>query len=237
MLDSGYGHYHADLLQLLSYLGFRPDDFHALLITHADSDHAGSAGRFPFPSHLSEGALTVIETGDRAHGSIRAGTVLESYYTRLINLLSGFCPPRRTVLFPSAPCGRRGDFDVLQRETMAGWDVEVLAGLGGHAPGEVFYHLPRSNVVFSSDSFLDFDGLSEERKEYMSLAKLLMTTVNVDSEKAREERGALRALVIENNALVCAGHGPAFRLRSGVAESVEPIVSYRHGGGISPQGR
>jgi hypothetical protein len=58
--------------------------------------------------------------------------------------------------------------------------------------------------------------LSKEREDFASLAKNLMTTVNVDSERARQERKALLQIGGELDAqlwtngqrlLVCGGHG------------------------------
>ncbi|MFA7342287.1 MAG: MBL fold metallo-hydrolase, partial [Candidatus Methanomethylophilaceae archaeon] len=234
LVDSGYGHYHADLMRCMEHLGIKAEDVDSILLTHADADHCGSAGHFPCPTHLSPGSLSVIQSSDRAHGSSREGSILESYYTRIINLLSGCRPPSDVRLFPSRSQGRRGGFDIMERRSICGWELEVLQGMDGHVPGQTFFYLPRSNVLFSSDSLMDFNSLSPERKQYMNLAKLLMTTVNVDSERAGAERRALQELASQTGCLVCGGHGSVFCAR-GMDEWPVPSVSlYRHEEGTDP---
>lgn len=229
MVDSGYGHYHADLVRCMEHKGVKVEEVSSILLTHADADHCGSTGLFPCPTYLSLGSLSIIHSNDRAHGSSLEGSVLESYYTRIINLLSECHPPSDTRLFSSLPIGRRGAFEVLERRHEHGWEVEVLQGMDGHVPGQTFFYLPRSNVLFSSDSLLDFNGLTAERKQYMNLAKLLMTTVNVDSDRAGAERRALQELAVRSGCLVCGGHGPVFRTDDKVPEQAAPVSIYRHG--------
>jgi len=237
MVDSGYGHYHPDLLRCMGSLGLDRGDVEAILLTHADADHCGSAGLFPCPTYLSSGSLSILEMNNRAHGSVLEGSVLEAYYTRIINLFSDCHPPQHVKVFPSAGPERRGGLPIMQHLRLCGWELEVLQGMDGHVPGQTFFYLPVSNVLFSSDSLIDFQGLSPERKRYMTLAKLLMTTVNVDSDRAGAERQALQELARSSEGcIVCGGHGPAFRYAGSGTELAAALKVYRHQGGTSPDG-
>ena len=87
----------------------------------------------------------------------------------------------------------------------------------------MFYYLPDELVLFTGDSLINFESLTEERKDFATLAKNLMTSVNVDSVKASKERKALLRLIQgEENArmdgrkcLVCGGHGAVSVLLDG----------------------
>ena len=111
---------------------------------------------------------------------------------------------------------------------------EVLEGFGGHTIGQVFYFLPEELVLFTGDSLINFDSLTDERKDFASLAKNLMTSVNVDSVKASKERKALLRLIeVEESGrkdgrkcLVCGGHGAISVLRDWKLVEHSPVRRY-----------
>ncbi len=117
---------------------------------------------------------------------------------------------------------------------LAGMRCEVLEGFGGHTTGQVFYFLPDELVLFTGDSLINFDSLTEERKDFATLAKNLMTTVNVDSAKASKERKALLRLIEEEESvrkdgrkcLVCGGHGAVSVLLDGKLVQHSQISRY-----------
>lgn len=229
MVDSGYGHYHEDLVKTLEWMGIGKQDVQAILLTHADADHYGSAGSFQCPTYLSSGSDRILKSQNRAQGSSLQSSVLENYYTRMINLFSDCRPPTRTIVFSEDGNGHRGKFKITQTLDLLNLKIEVLQGMDGHVPGQTFFFLPQSQILFSSDSLIHFRGLSEERRRYMSLAKVLMTSVNVDSVRAVEEREALEALTTEHpHLIICGGHGPMFRYEGGGMVTVETVKKYRH---------
>jgi len=90
--------------------------------------------------------------------------------------------------------------------------------------GEVFYLCPEEGLVFPQDAVINFRSLSPERTEYNVLADYLMTSVNVDSNLAREERNALISLILEldnecikkgKKCLICCGHGSISVIENG----------------------
>ena len=218
MVDTGYGIYHADLLQAFARLGpWDPADLSAVLVTHADADHCGGAGHFPVATRLSRAALGCIRAADRAFGSRSEGLILETVYTTLINLFSGFTPPSRVEVLGEPSGSRTGGFPVLARFTLGGHAFEVLEGLGGHTAGQVYLASRELGVLFTGDSLINLEGLTPERRSFNSLAVNLITSVNVDRELARRERAGLLALATAwdrearpsgRRCIICGGHGP-----------------------------
>ena len=229
MIDSAYGYYHDDLMKLLEWMGIGKQDVKAILLTHADADHCGGAGRFQCPTYLSSGSDRILKSQNRAQGSSLESSVLEVYYTRMIDLLSDSHPPTLTILFNEDGGEFRGRFKVIQELELLGQTIEVIQGMDGHVPGQTFFHLPASQVLFSSDSLINFSGLSAERQRYMSLAKVLMTSVNVDRVRATEEREALITLTAAYpQTVICGGHGPMFYYKDGKMATWGTIIRYSH---------
>ncbi|MCX6650134.1 MAG: MBL fold metallo-hydrolase [Methanomassiliicoccales archaeon] len=236
MIDTGFGIYFRDLDGLMESEGWGGMGMvRKALLTHGDADHAGSAGQLSAEVWMHLDTVDVIRQSNRAYGSESEGSVLAEIYTKLINLFSGFSVADGPSTFPVTELGRRGDFMVIARTDVAGMECEVLEGFGGHTQGQVFYLLPKELVIFTGDSLINFDSLSEERKEFATLAKNLMTTVNVDSGKARQERAGLIRLIEEleissgpnHKCLVCGGHGAISVLENGRLVSHGKIIRFR----------
>jgi glyoxylase-like metal-dependent hydrolase (beta-lactamase superfamily II) len=197
-------------------LGIEEDAVSKIFLTHADADHAGAAGYFKARSYMHPGTMEILLRANRAYGSKIEGSILEEVYTRLINLFSRFNPPAvGEYLYPDAK-GREGAFDVIGELTVGRLRFKVLNGLGGHLHGQIYFLCEREGLLFTGDSLINFASFTPERERYNSLAKILMTTVNVDSDAAREERIGLMRIAKEMDAeqrrrgkrcLVCGGHG------------------------------
>jgi len=230
MIDTGYGIYFQDVVNMLQHYGLGDlSRIKRIYITHADADHCGAAGFFPAPSHLNCETLLVMRETSRAYGSSNQGCILEEVYTKIINLFSRFTPPSNVVLFPEILQSgeiieKRGSFPVIARFKIGSLDFEALAGLGGHMHGEVFYLCSEEGLIFPQDAVINFKSLSPDRTEYNVLADYLMTSVNVDSKLAREERNSLLSLISEldeklasrgKRCLICCGHGSISVLEDG----------------------
>ena len=139
MVDSGFGIYHDDLLQVFSWLGTGDlRNLSAILITHADADHCGGAGFFPAVSWLTRTSLECIRTKNRAFGSRSERLILETVYTTLINRFSRFTPPRNVKILPEAGPEKTGAFPVLARFDIGRHPFEILRSLDGHIAGQVY---------------------------------------------------------------------------------------------------
>jgi glyoxylase-like metal-dependent hydrolase (beta-lactamase superfamily II) len=209
MIDTGFGIYHQDVLNMLHHYGLGSQKkLKRIFITHADADYAGASGYFNAPTFMHQGTKAVLEKANRAYGSSVEDSILEAVYTKLINLFSRFNPPKEINLFHNNVLGFRDILPVIERFKTGKLDFEVLKGLDGHLCGQVFFFCPGHGLLFTGDGLINFDSLTEERKRFSTLAKVLMTSVNVDSVKAQREREALLAIASEiDDCLICGGHG------------------------------
>jgi glyoxylase-like metal-dependent hydrolase (beta-lactamase superfamily II) len=117
-------------------------------------------------------------------------------------------------LFDLTPSGEVMGLNVIGSIRVGDVTLKVLDGLGGHLHGQVFFVAEKEGVLFTGDSLINLKSLNEERSRYNLLAKNLMTTVNVDSIRADQERRVLIELAkdlsdVERQrpCLVCGGHG------------------------------
>jgi hypothetical protein len=149
-------------------------------------------------------------------------------------MVSTFRPPSNFSLWEE-DLGTRGPFRIVARDHFAGMEFEVLESLGGHLHGQVFLLFPKEGLLFSADSLIGFESLTKEREEFNILAKNLMTSVNVDSEKASRERKGLLALASQMDAemlpagkrcVVCGGHGAICVLESGKLRTHGKVERY-----------
>ncbi|OPY36705.1 MAG: Metallo-beta-lactamase superfamily protein [Methanoregula sp. PtaU1.Bin051] len=217
LVDTGYGIYHEDVLIMLEKYGIgKPSDISRIFITHADADHCGAAGFFSAPSYMHHTTLGIIKENNRAYGSRSDKLILETFYTKMINLFSGFTPPENVIFFNKEPIGMRGEFPVIGMFEVDGIRFEILEGLGGHIGGQAYLFSADEGLLFAADSIINVPSLTPARMKYNSLAEFLVASVNVNNDLAKKERRALLNLVEETDnmlkekgkqCLVCGGHG------------------------------
>lgn len=218
MIDTGYGIYHREISTLIrTRVPGAMERLSRIIISHADADHCGAGGLYPVTALMHPGTLDIIRVSNRAYGSRSQSSILEEVYTTLINLFSQFCPPKNTLLLTHAGGEKRGRFPILDRITIGNHRFEILEGMGGHLHGQIYLFSPDLGVFFPADTVINFDHLTRERSEYNTLAVNLVTSVNVDSDRAREERKEIVRIVDDTSGpffggrqscLVCGGHGP-----------------------------
>jgi glyoxylase-like metal-dependent hydrolase (beta-lactamase superfamily II) len=236
MIDTGYGIYHDAVMAMLSRYGLTDlRSLSRIIVTHADADHCGAAGFFAVPVFMHEGTLDIIRTNNRAYGSRSDHANLDEFYTKMINLFSKFTTPEDTRCFGRPDGTLRGIFPVIGRFCIGDVAFEVLDGLGGHTHGQVFLYAAEHGILFTADSVINFASMTKERAAYSSLAAFLVTSVNVDSERASQERKALLALAGETDAalagtgrrcLVCGGHGAVSVVENGKLVPAGTIERY-----------
>jgi glyoxylase-like metal-dependent hydrolase (beta-lactamase superfamily II) len=239
LVDTGYGIYHDDVVHLLAdHTVGDLSMIKRIFISHADADHSGGAGFFEAESFAHPGTVDIVERSNRAYGSKLESSILEEVYTRLINMFSNFRPPS-TFRQLEGDHGKRGPFRIIAIDNFAGMEFEVLESLGGHLYGQIFLLFPTQGFLFSADSLIGFDTLTPEREEFNILAKNLMTSVNVDSEKAKQERKGLLALAAQideelaltgKRCIICGGHGAVSVLESGKLSTHGNVERYRRKG-------
>jgi glyoxylase-like metal-dependent hydrolase (beta-lactamase superfamily II) len=217
LIDTGYGIYHPDVLSMLLRYGLGDErQVSRIIVTHADADHCGAAGYFTAPVFMHEGTLAIIEKNNRAYGSRSEHSVLEEFYTKMINLFSKFNSPANVQCFSKNTVTKRGIFPVIGLVSIGDLELEVLEGLGGHTCGQIYLYSRKEGLLFAADSLINFASLTKERADYSSLAAFLVTSVNVDSDLAKKERKALLEIAFETEmarlttgkrCLICGGHG------------------------------
>ena len=236
MFDTGFGIYHWEIVDLLTRYGVDCARLSRIFITHADADHCGGAAMFDAPSVLHPGSVDIIRNSNRAYKSKMQSSILGEVYTKLINLFSRFQPPTKFEVLSNVPLRKRGDLQVIAEFEAAGRRFEVLESLGGHLHGQVFFLAPDDGLLFTGDSMINFDSFTPERQEFSSLANTLMTSVNVDSELARNERKALFSIASEideqlkarsRRLLICGGHGTISTLEGKRLVTYGEVEKYR----------
>jgi len=239
MIDTCYGIYHQDILSMLSRYGLGDmSRISRIIVTHADADHCGASGFFRAPVFMHHATLEIIRTNNRAYGSRSEASVLEEFYTKMVNLFSKFQVPGDVACFSEPTGTTRGIFPVIGSFCIGDLELEVLDGLGGHTCGQVFLYSKKHGLIFAADSVINFGSLTKERADYSSLAAFLVTSVNVDSDRAKQERLALMALADETDkalapsgkrCLICGGHGAVSVLANGKLAAYGDIERYEAG--------
>ena len=238
MIDTGYGIYHEDAVRMFQHYGLGDlTRIRRIYLTHADADHCGAGGFFNAEAFTHQGSQEIIRQANRAYGSRSESSILEEVYTTIINLFSRFNPPENPTLFSGEHLSMRSIFPVLARFRVHDLEFEVLESLGGHMHGQVYFFCPDHGIIFTADTLINFGSLDDDRKRYNSLADFLVTSVNVDSERARQERRALLDLVREmdgilaprgRRCLIAGGHGAVSALSAdGKLEAVGTIERYQ----------
>lgn len=237
MVDTGYGIYFPEIYSLICQLVVGGEKkISRILITHADADHCGAGGFYQAKAFMHPGTLDIIKVSNRGYGSRNESSILEEVYTTLINLFSRFNPSGDIELYPTNALRARGIFPVISSFRLGNNEFEVLESLGGHIHGQIYLYSAGLGVLFCADTVINFDHITPERARYNSLAHIIVTSVNVDSDIAKKERKALLKLAAETNGdffedrrtcLVCGGHGPVSVLEAASLVPYGEISSYK----------
>ncbi|WOF17114.1 MBL fold metallo-hydrolase [Methanoplanus sp. FWC-SCC4] len=216
MIDTGYGIYADDVREMFDYYGLEIDKKLSYIIaTHGDADHCGAGGAYDVPCYMHPATYEIIRCGNRAWGSKSEESVLEKVYTTMIALFSRWNPAseENIRLFPETSVEKRGNFPILAKIPVMGFDFEVLLSMGGHQHGQLIIFSQDAGLLFTADTLMNFSSFSQDRRMYNSIADFLVTSVNVDSELAREERHEAMKIAMKyeedtgKKCLICGGHG------------------------------
>ena len=207
-VDSGYPCYAAEMRALLRRLfpGFDGRE-KRIAITHPDIDHCGLLDWFD-TVYLTRDAWEHFRLENAGEPNFRERNPLHAPYVRLTRLFTGYRPPRMETLRvvggapdDGSPLCFAGSFDFHGRR------FDVYRGNGGHAPGECAIVDEADRLVFSGDIIVNAAGFTRPQAEFNSLAPYLMTSVNMNSSKAVQERLRLRKRFSPDRYRYCCGHG------------------------------
>ena len=217
LIDCGYGINYEDWTIALSDLGLSGfSDVKHLLCTHGDADHVGMAGFLPCPSYMHPVTKQLLDDGSRAFAAVNDYPELVRTYTFSINTISQLEMPKEYLLSKTEPVKQRGIFSVIDAVDFAGLHFEVLESKGGHLAGQLFFYEENEGLLFTSDCLLNPRTITPPRKIFGAIPNYLITSVNINSKLAAEERAALTSLAKELDAelrkkgkklRLCCGHG------------------------------
>lgn len=235
MIDAGYGVNYDDWMLMLARLGLCSfDDLQYLCITHGDADHVGMAGFMDCPVFMHPTTKKLLDDGSRGFAAVNNYKNLVRTYTLNINTISQLNMPKNIVLAKTEPLFYRGGFPVIDEIDFAGIHLEVWESRGGHLAGQVFYYAPAFGLLFTSDAILNFASLTRPRMIFGAIPDYLITSVNINSRIATEERNELQVLARELDAdlrregkqirLAC-GHGAVSTFgEDGSMKITDPVI-------------
>ena len=153
----------------------------------------------------------------------------------MINLFSKFTIPEDVHLFSLEPQGMVGPFPIVGEVLIGDLRFQVLEGLGGHMYAQTYLFCREVEIFFTADCVINFDSLTQARRDYNTLAVLLVTSVNVDSDLARTERLAILQILMDletsrgqeqRPCLICGGHGAVSVLDHGRLAPYGTVTHY-----------
>ena len=204
-VDSGFACFRDELFALLRE---RIPDFDKrrrnLILTHADLDHAGLLDEFD-AVYLNRDCYENFMLEHRGEPCFREQNPAHAPYSVLSRIISGYrTPSLKNAVIIGEPKGD-GLLDAIGSFSLMGLDFRLYEGAGGHVRGEMLIVCDRLKIAFTGDILVNVKGFTKEQYEFNLIAPYLMTSVNVDSKKAR----AIRALTQEmlKDYTILPGHG------------------------------
>jgi len=193
-IDCGFACYRQEMLEVLE--GLFPDfdkRKKSIMLTHGDIDHTGYLDIFD-KAYMSQSCYDNFMLEKSEVPNYREQNRFHAPYCRLSKIIIGYSTPE---LKNAVIIGEKKDDEPLSKigEVHFGdLDFEVLEGNGGHVKGETVFVCHKQKFVFTGDILVNIKGFSDEQREFNILAPYLMTSVNVDSRKAKKSR----ELIVEN---------------------------------------
>jgi glyoxylase-like metal-dependent hydrolase (beta-lactamase superfamily II) len=188
LIDAGSPGDAERVLEYIEEIGRRPTEVRAILITHADYDHAGSA------AVLQESSKATVYAGTQTAKLLTAGQSPE-HMPRLIQFITNrffkYRPVAEERILLLAEGQRVPDFD----------DYEVLA-TPGHCPDHHAFCSSVHGVLFAGDAFNTRGGQLKAGPK----------RITADEDLARK---SAKRLLLLTPAIIACGHGPPMTSHSG----------------------
>ncbi len=187
-VDCGFPCYKNEMLKVFTeLLGELSSYRKSIVITHADIDHIGLLDLFD-TVYMSGGCHENFLAEHKRTPNFREQNTLHEPYCKLSKLISDYAPPE---LEKCIIIGNKTDDGLLTKIGRLGFadlTFDIYEGCGGHVKGETIIVCEQLKILFTGDVFINAKGFSEKQKQFNLLAPYLMTSVNVDSAKAKKLR-------------------------------------------------
>lgn len=208
-IDCGFACYREEMLQILRGIFPDFDRMERILIpTHPDIDHCGLITLFD-RVYVSETGRLNFALENNSLPDFREQNALHAPYCRISKILTKYTPPEMDTIFLIERTKEKDGMPVSPLGTFEfeGMKFDVFEGKGGHTKGEIVLVNEENRLVFSGDIVVNIRGFSKEQAAFNTLAPYLMTSVNLDSPLAAEERIYLTEKFSPADYTYCCGHG------------------------------
>lgn len=208
-VDCGFACYENEMNLLLSTLfsNFKERE-KILVVTHPDIDHCGLIKIFR-KVYLSQKAYENFEFESNNLPNFREQNKKHAPYCRISKILTEYKPfsLNNMVVIDKMNCNNDKPITKIGNLEFENLNFDIYLGNGGHAIGEIVIVCEELKIIFSGDILVNIFGFSKEQKEFNNIAPYLMTSVNMDTEKALIEREYLLKIFNPENYNYCCGHG------------------------------
>ncbi len=187
-VDCGFPCYKNEMMKIFTeLLGDLSSYRKSIVITHADIDHIGLLDLFD-TVYMSGSCYENFLAEHDSMPNFREQNTLHEPYCKLSKIISDYTSPsiERCVVI-----GNKTDDELISvtgKLDFANLTFDIYEGCGGHVKGEVVIVCEQLKILFTGDIFVNAKGFSEKQKQFNLLAPYLMTSVNVDSFKAKKLR-------------------------------------------------
>jgi len=214
LIDTGFSIYAEEMLKIFEKLfrGFI-NRKKKILITHADVDHCGLLCVLNDADiYLNQKSADSLIKQRNGEPDYREQNNFSVGYSKLSRIITNYQPPapdKFNIIGKDVPESHE-DLILIDTLKFNELEFEVYEGSGGHLYGEMIFLCRKHRIIFTGDIYVNAEGLSEEQAEFNSLAPYLMTSVNSNSEFAKNMRKAVFKLIDnigQNDFIICGGHG------------------------------
>jgi len=187
-VDCGFACYKEEMLALFHQMFPDFDSCNkSIMITHGDIDHVGLLDIFE-KAYMVQSCYDNFRLEQQDMPNFREQNRFHAPYCRLSKFITGYTVPS---LKNAVIIGKKDDDEPLSlvgHITFGDLQFEVFEGNGGHVKGETVFVCHQPKILFSGDILVNIKGFSDEQREFNILAPYLMTSVNIDSKKAKISR-------------------------------------------------